>query len=383
VKRYIAILGTRPEAIKLAPIILGAKNHQDVTVELCSTGQHKEMLDQALLAFELTPDYDLSLMTSNQALSEFHAIAVSGIHRVLSNSDFDGVIVQGDTATAVAGAIAGFHANLPVIHVEAGLRTWDLSNPFPEEGNRTIIDSLATVNAAPTAQAAENLKKMGIPESNIFVTGNTAIDALLYMKSKIDSSAQESSSSTDVMEFGSVNLKSGSRIIAVTGHRRESFGRELEQICRAIGAIAASHPDVQIVYPVHLNPNVQEPVYRILGKIDNIHLCDPMSYPDFVNLLANSYLVLTDSGGIQEEAPALDLPVLVMRKTTERPEGVNAGCARLVGVSEKSIIDGVAEILGSDQIHQSMATAINPYGDGHAATRILDRLADLVPGKLP
>jgi UDP-N-acetylglucosamine 2-epimerase (non-hydrolysing) len=368
-KRYLAIIGTRPEVIKMAPIIQESELHDHIEIDVCSTGQHKLILKQALSSFDISIDYDLELMTTDQGLSYLHSNAVLGLQDLMSNSKYDGVIVQGDTTTAFAGAMTAFLNRIPVVHVEAGLRTWDIANPFPEEGNRILIDSISSICAAPTAEAAKNLSKAGIPDSRIHITGNTAIDSLIYTRTKM---SDESRNGT--FTVGSLTLDKTRRIIAITAHRRESFGTDLERICKAISTLAARHTDVLFVYPVHPNPNVRKPVFEQLGNIENVHLIEPLAYSDFVLLLMNSYLVLTDSGGIQEEAPTLDLPVLVMRKNTERPEGLAAGCTRLVGVTEESIVEGVEQLLSDKQSYKSMAEAKNPYGDGTAARKILELL---------
>jgi len=347
-------------------MIRASANFPEISIAVCSTGQHRDMFEQAQTSVGLSVDFNLDLMKSDQQLSTLHAKAVVGIHEILDTNGFDGVIVQGDTTTAFAGALASFHKRLPVIHVEAGLRTWDMTNPFPEEANRSLIDSIATVCAAPTVKAAENLKKAGVGDSRIHVTGNTAIDALLFTKSLISDSSDSSNP-----ELRKIFSNPDAPIVTITGHRRESFGEDFENICFAIQKLASEHRSYQFVYPVHLNPNVREPAHQILGGIENVHLLPPLNYTDFVQLLSNSYLVLTDSGGIQEEAPSLDLPVLVMRKNTERPEGIDAGCAMLVGVSESSIVDGVEELISDQGLNARMASAKKPYGDGHAAEKIL------------
>jgi UDP-N-acetylglucosamine 2-epimerase (non-hydrolysing) len=344
-------------------------DYPDISIDICSTGQQKEMLNQTLASFDLTPLYELNLMQHNQSLSDLHSTAVTGISQLLSKLEFDGVIVQGDTTTAFAGALAAFHNKMTLVHVEAGLRSHNLSNPFPEEGNRILIDSIATVCAAPTIQAAENLNRAGIAESKIHVTGNTGIDALFHVKAKLESMADRAKPN-----IGSPDPDTTNRIITITLHRRESFGHDLEQICEAILVLAKSHPEMQFIYPVHLNPNVQTPVRKFLDGVPNIQLTEPKNYHDFVDLLMHSFLILTDSGGIQEEAPSLGIPVLVLRKNTERPEGIEAGCAKLAGVTKGSIIQAVEAIINDEQLYRSMATVKNPYGDGTAASQILKLL---------
>jgi UDP-N-acetylglucosamine 2-epimerase len=368
--RALIVLGTRPEAIKLAPVISECKSRANIDVTVCSTGQHKEMLAQALGAFHLKPDIELDLMTDSQTLSSLTSAAIAETTKVIQEHSPDVVIVQGDTTTALSAALAAFYNQTPVMHVEAGLRTYDKYSPFPEEINRVFIDNIAEHCMAPTEVAAQNLRNSGVPDERIEVTGNTAIDALLTISQDIDAQTAPAS-----LPDGLRNAtESGQKIITVTGHRRESFGDDFEQICLALKDIVNDNPDAVIAYPVHLNPRVQEPVSRILGNTDRIHLFDPLTYPDFVWLLMHSHLVLTDSGGVQEEVPSLNKPVLVMRKVTERPEGIDAGCAKLVGVDRASIASGARELLTNETAYKQMADAPNPYGDGTASRKIADRL---------
>jgi UDP-N-acetylglucosamine 2-epimerase len=368
--RTLIVLGTRPEAIKLAPVISECKSRANIDVTVCSTGQHKEMLAQALGAFDLKPDIELNLMTDRQTLSGLTSDAITETTRVIQEHSPDVVIVQGDTTTAMSAALAAFYSRTPVMHVEAGLRTYDKYSPFPEEINRLFIDNIAEHCMAPTETAAQNLRNAGIPDEHIEITGNTAIDALLSVSQKVSELSSPVSLPSDVQNA----IQSGQKIITVTGHRRESFGDAFEQICLALQDIVSNNPDVVIAYPVHLNPSVQEPVLRILGNTDRIYLFDPLSYPDFVWLLTHSYLVLTDSGGVQEEVPSLNKPVLVMRKVTERPEGIDAGCAKLVGVDRTSIATAARELLTNETTYKQMTDVPNPYGDGTASIKIADRI---------
>lgn len=358
----LVIFGTRPEAIKLAPLIKTLVEETNITTRVCITAQHREMLDNVLAFFRIDPDYDLNIMKPGQSLYNVTIEALSGLGRVLSETNPDYIVVQGDTTTAMVGALAGYYSRVKIAHVEAGLRSGNLSSPFPEEGNRIITGHLAQLHFAPTEQARLNLRREGI-EENVFVVGNTVVDALhlglnIVKQSKLDYRAK----------LGTVDF--GKRVILVTGHRRESFGGPFESICRALKRIAESHPEVEILYPVHLNPNVQEPVRRILSGVKGVHLIDPLEYPCLIWCLNQCYLVLTDSGGIQEEAPSLGKPVLVMRDVTERTEGIDAGTAMLVGTEENKIVNGVEMLLGNPEIYAIMSKAENPYGDGKAARRI-------------
>jgi UDP-N-acetylglucosamine 2-epimerase (non-hydrolysing) len=368
--RALFVLGTRPEAIKLAPVITECVQRAAIDVTICSTGQHREMLSQALAAFNITPDIELNLMKDHQQLGELTARAITETARIFTEQKPDVVVVHGDTTTAMSTALAAFYDQIPVMHVEAGLRTFDKHNPFPEELNRVFIDHIAVHCMAPTELAAQNLKDSGVPDQNIEITGNTAVDALLSIAEKVRTNIAPTTLPNGLQNA----INSGKKIVTVTGHRRESFGHDFEQICLALQDIVTENPDAVIAYPVHLNPNVQEPVSRILGTTDRVFLFDPLPYPDFVWLLMHSYLVLTDSGGVQEEVPSLDKPVLVMRKVTERPEGIDAGCAKLVGVQQSSIASGIRKLLTQAELYKQMAAAPNPYGDGKASKRIADRL---------
>jgi UDP-N-acetylglucosamine 2-epimerase (non-hydrolysing) len=363
-KKILFIYGTRPEAIKMAPLIKEFEKHPETfKVEVCLTGQHREMLDQVNSFFGIRGDYDLNLMSPNQTLFDVTERCLKGLESVLDRSNPDLVFVQGDTTTVMAGAIAAYYKKIPVAHLEAGLRSGDNYSPFPEEINRKIASQIAEYHFAPTKGAAENLGREGITK-NVHVVGNTVIDALQLGLALIKERGEEE------YERFFAFICPANRIILVTGHRRESFGGGFEGICAAIKEIARVFTDVQIVYPVHLNPNVREPVNRILGGLKNVHLIEPLGYPYLIWLMSKCYLVLTDSGGIQEEAPALGKPVLVMREVTERMEGVQAGTARLVGTSRDVIVACTTKLLLDTAEYEEMAKAINPYGDGKTSERI-------------
>jgi UDP-N-acetylglucosamine 2-epimerase (non-hydrolysing) len=359
--KILIIFGTRPEAIKMAPLVLRLR--QSLEVKVCVTGQHRQMLDQVLGLFQIVPDYDLNLMKPNQNLANLTAEVLNGVTQILQKRKFDWVLVQGDTTSTMAGAMAAFYQKVRVGHVEAGLRTYNLNSPFPEELNRQVTSKMAQLHFAPTAESKQNLLKEGFSENNISITGNTVIDALLWVL--------EHSTPLDLAL--PIDLQQ-SRMILVTGHRRENFGEGFQQICEALQTIALQQPDVQIVYPVHLNPNVLEPVNRILSNLPNIHLLEPSEYPQFVHLMNQSALILTDSGGVQEEAPSLGKPVLVMRDTTERPEGVQAGTVKLVGANKRTIVNETIRLLNDSEAYRKMVFAHNPYGDGTASNKIMDAL---------
>lgn len=368
--KVLTVFGTRPEAIKMAPLVHALANDADFEAKVCVTAQHREMLDQVLKLFEITPDYDLNIMKPGQDLTDITCRILEGLKGVFADFQPDVVLVHGDTATTMATSLAAFYHRIPVGHVEAGLRTGDLYSPWPEEANRKIAGHLAMYHFAPTENSRQNLLKESIPDSHIFVTGNSVIDALLWVRDKVMGDQH-------MMEKLGANypfIDPNKKMILVTGHRRESFGGGFERICHALAEIAQAHPDVQVVYPVHLNPNVSEPVKRILHDIDNIILISPQEYLPFVYLMNHAYLILTDSGGIQEEAPSLGKPVLVMRDTTERPEAVDAGTVRLVGTDTQKIVNEVNRLLTDDAEYHEMSRAHNPYGDGHACQRILAAL---------
>ncbi|MDB9567438.1 non-hydrolyzing UDP-N-acetylglucosamine 2-epimerase [Providencia rettgeri] len=368
--KVLTVFGTRPEAIKMAPLVHALAEDTDFEAKVCVTAQHREMLDQVLKLFEIIPDYDLNIMKPGQDLTDITCRILEGLKSVFADFQPDVVLVHGDTATTMATSLAAFYHRIPVGHVEAGLRTGNLYSPWPEEANRKIAGHLAMYHFAPTENSRQNLLKESIPDSHIFVTGNSVIDALLWVRDKVMSDQH-------MMEKLAANypfIDPNKKMILVTGHRRESFGGGFERICHALAEIAQAHPDVQVVYPVHLNPNVSEPVKRILHNIDNIILISPQDYLPFVYLMNHAYLILTDSGGIQEEAPSLGKPVLVMRDTTERPEAVDAGTVRLVGTDTQKIVKEVNRLLTDDAEYHEMSRAHNPYGDGHACQRILAAL---------
>ncbi len=367
-KKFLYILGTRPEAIKLAPLIKGMEREPEhFQSSILITGQHRDMLDTVLNFFGITPDDDLNVMKPGQDLFYLTAELIRLTGAYLRRKVFDGLIVQGDTTTAFAGALAGYYNKIPVIHIEAGLRSFDKLAPFPEEMNRIVVDQLSDYLFAPTPRAVANLKASGITK-NVWMVGNTVIDALLksveIVETKYHASMEEKFSFLDIRK----------KTILITGHRRESFGEPFREICRAIRAIADARPDVQMIYPVHLNPNVQKPVYEILDGHPRIRLLPPLDYPEFIWLMKRSFFILTDSGGVQEEAPSLGKPVLVMRDVTERTEGIEAGTARLVGTGCASIMKNVMELLTAENVYHKMAGAKNPYGDGAASQKILDIL---------
>ncbi len=369
-KRILVVLGTRPEAIKLAPVIKALEQNPRFHLQVCSTGQHGEMLRMVLKTFSIVPDFSLDIMTPGQSLFEISTRALGSLETLLSSQSPHWLITQGDTTTAFTAALAAFYLRSPVAHVEAGLRTKDKYNPFPEEMNRRLISHLGDLHFAPTLSARENLLREGIEGKKIHVTGNTVVDALQIIQQKWDEGnldgVRRASSLID-----SIPGFPERKILLVTCHRRESFGRDLENICRAILRISRAHPDVAVAFPVHLNPRVRRPVHQFLGGKKNIFLWDPLPYEDFLYLLRHSELVLTDSGGIQEEAPSFGKPVLVMRQKTERPEGLDEGVARLVGVDPAGIFDAVRKILRSPRRYARMTASRNPYGDGRAARRIV------------
>ncbi|MFS1538630.1 MAG: non-hydrolyzing UDP-N-acetylglucosamine 2-epimerase [Candidatus Phlomobacter fragariae] len=368
--KVLSVFGTRPEAIKMAPLVHALTNDNALESKVCVTAQHREMLDQVLRLFEIIPDYDLDIMTPGQDLTDITCRILEGVKPVLLSFKPDVVLVHGDTATTMATSLAAFYQRILVGHVEAGLRTGNLYSPWPEEANRKIASHLAMYHFAPTEYSRKNLQRESIPAHRIFVTGNTVIDALFWVRNKVMNDASILESLAAQYPF----LDQNKKMLLVTGHRRESFGSGFERICHSLAEIARNHTDVQVVYPVHLNPNVSEPVQRILQGINNIILIDPQDYLPFIYLMNNAYLILTDSGGIQEEAPALGKPVLVMRDTTERPEAVEAGMVRLVGTQTEKIVEVVTQLLTDDHAYQKMSRAHNPYGDGKACQRILEAL---------
>ncbi|MFJ5458337.1 non-hydrolyzing UDP-N-acetylglucosamine 2-epimerase [Pectobacterium sp. CHL-2024] len=368
--KVLTVFGTRPEAIKMAPLVHALAQDGAFESRICVTAQHREMLDQVLRLFDITPDYDLDIMRPGQGLSEISCRILSGLEPVMAEFKPDLVLVHGDTTTTLATSLAAFYQRIPVGHVEAGLRTGNLYSPWPEEANRKLTGHLAMYHFAPTENSRQNLLREHLSDRHIFVTGNTVIDALFWVRDRILGDAALRRSLDEKYAF----LDDNKKLILVTGHRRESFGGGFERICSALADIARRHPEVQIVYPVHLNPNVSEPVNRILSGIDNVMLIAPQDYRPFVYLMNRSYMILTDSGGIQEEAPSLGKPVLVMRDTTERPEAVEAGTVKLVGTEVTSIVDAVSTLLTDEEAYQAMSRAHNPYGDGQACQRIVDAL---------
>ncbi len=367
-RNVLVIFGTRPEAIKMAPVVKALQRSSSIKVSVCVTAQHRHMLDQVLDLFEISPDYDLDLMRPNQNLVAVTSAVLEKVSAILESLSPELVLVHGDTTTSFAAALAAFYRKIPVGHVEAGLRTGDIQSPWPEEMNRVFTGHLATLHFAPTSAARDNLLKENVPAENIWVTGNTVIDALEQVVEKITShSLSVAPPPSPNMEWLDDHLK---RIVLVTGHRRENFGEGIEGICRALRRLALEN-DVRIVYPVHPNPNVMEPVFRLLGQVANIHLIEPQEYLSFVNLMSRAHFIITDSGGVQEEAPSLGKPVLVMRENTERPEAVAAGTVLMVGVDEARIYEEAMRLLNDAQHYARMSAAHNPYGDGKAAARIV------------
>ncbi|MGA7779082.1 MAG: UDP-N-acetylglucosamine 2-epimerase (non-hydrolyzing) [Paraburkholderia sp.] len=375
-KKVLLTFGTRPEAIKMAPLVKRLQQAADVECLVCVTGQHREMLDQVLELFDIRPDFDLNVMKRGQDLYDITSSIMLGMRDVLSACQPDAVLVHGDTTTTLAASLAAFYQRIPVGHVEAGLRTGDLLSPWPEEANRKLTGALASMHFAPTERARNNLLAEGVASHRIVVTGNTVIDALLHVRGRLSTDAALSQR----VEGALPHFRPERRVILVTGHRRESFGSGFEQICAALLQIARTYPEVDIVYPVHLNPRVREPVNRLLTGVTNIHLLEPLDYVPFVRLMDRAYLILTDSGGVQEEAPSLGKPVLVMRETTERQEAVDAGVVRLVGTGAQRIARGVAHLLDDADSYRAMAHGDNPYGNGHASERIHGALAALWNG---
>ena len=371
-KKVLTIFGTRPEAIKMAPLVRALASDERFECKVCVTAQHREMLDQVLDLFDIKPDFDLDIMKPGQSLYDVTTAILLGLKPILEMMKPDVVLVHGDTATTFAAALAAYYQQIPVGHVEAGLRTGNIYSPWPEEGNRRLTGALCHYHFAPTATAQQNLLKENVSYDAITVTGNTVIDALIWVKKQIDDDEVIASALSARFPYLDIRKK----LILVTGHRRESFGKGFIRICEALKSIAQSHPDVQILYPVHLNPNVAEPVKRLLDKVDNIILIEPQDYLPFVYLMARAHLILTDSGGVQEEAPALGKPVLVMRETTERPEAVIAGTVKLVGTDINLITREVDRLLIDGTEYEKMSIAHNPYGDGKAVNRIIEKLVE-------
>ncbi|SFZ97909.1 UDP-N-acetylglucosamine 2-epimerase [hydrothermal vent metagenome] len=367
-KKNLIIFGTRPEAIKMAPLVKEfLKNTKDFDTKVCITAQHREMLDQVLDFFEITPDYDMNLMKPNQNLYTLTADIITGLKPILEDFKPDYVYVHGDTTTTMASSIAAFYSGAKVCHVEAGLRTFDKRSPFPEEVNRSVAGSICDYHFSPTSTSKENLLNENIQEENILITGNTVIDALQFSTKKVTQSTYKDKEISSLKNL----IDSSKRLILVTGHRRENHGQGFIDICSALKEVAEKNSDVQIIYPVHLNPNVQKPVYELLADVENIKLIAPLSYPAFVWLMNKSYLIITDSGGVQEEAPSLGKPVLVMRDTTERPEAVEAGTVLLVGTDKNKIVNNTQELLDNSTLYDAMTKLHNPYGEGNACEKIV------------
>lgn len=365
--KVLSVFGTRPEAIKMAPLVRALDSAEGIDSKVCVTAQHREMLDQVLELFEIQPEFDLDIMKSGQSLNEVTSRILLGIKPILESFQPDIVLVHGDTATTLSASLAAYYQQIAVGHVEAGLRTQNIYSPWPEEGNRKLTGALAALHFTPTRTSVDNLKQENIIDG-VHITGNTVVDALLLVKDKLENDS-ELSRQLDA-KFSLIDPRK--KMILVTGHRRESFGGGFENICQALKDIAINNPDCQIVYPVHLNPNVQEPVNRLISDVDNIHLIEPQEYLSFIYLMNRSHIILTDSGGIQEEAPSLGKPVLVMRNTTERPEAVSAGTVKLVGTDKDVIIREVETLLHDRDAYLTMSRAHNPYGDGQACARIVD-----------
>ena len=373
-KKILLVFGTRPEAIKMAPLVKEfQKDTEHFETKVCVTAQHRQMLDQVLEVFGITPDYDLNIMAPNQDLYDITSKVLLGLRDVLKDFAPDVVLVHGDTTTSMAASLAAFYRQIAVAHVEAGLRTYDMLSPWPEEMNRQVTDRICTYYFAPTGQSRQNLLRENIEEKKIFVTGNTVIDALLMAVDIIATkTGMEEQIHKEIQEKG---YTVGERdYILVTGHRRENFGEGFLHICKAIRELASKYPDIDIVYPVHLNPNVQKPVYELLSGLDNVFLISPLDYLPFIYAMQHSILLLTDSGGVQEEAHSLGKPVLVMRNTTERPEAVEAGTVKLVGTDAETIVGNVVELLRNKELYKRMSETHNPYGDGQACERIVNAL---------
>lgn len=371
-KKVLLVFGTRPEAIKMAPLVKEFQKYPDkFDVKVCVTGQHRQMLDQVLEIFQIQPDYDLDIMAPGQDLYDITSKVLLGLRDVLKDFQPEVVFVHGDTSTAMTAGLAAFFHRTKIAHVEAGLRTHNMQSPWPEEMNRQLVDRITDYHFAPTEASKRNLLEEKINGNHIYVTGNTVIDALFMGIDIIAADASLQQKIEDDIKDKGYELKKDKKIILVTGHRRENFGEGFLNICQALKEIASSHPDVDIVYPVHLNPNVQKPVFELLADIPNIYLISPLDYLPFIYLMKQSYIILTDSGGIQEEAPSLGKPVIVMRDTTERPEAVEAGTVKLVGTDKEAIIGSIDKLLKDDLLYKQMSETHNPYGDGKACERIV------------
>ncbi|MCS5578359.1 MAG: UDP-N-acetylglucosamine 2-epimerase (non-hydrolyzing) [Alteromonas macleodii] len=372
--KVLTVFGTRPEAIKMAPLAIKLAQQEGIDARVCVTAQHREMLDQVLGLFEIKPEYDLNIMKPGQDLTDVTTNILQGIKPILAEFKPDVVLVHGDTATTFTTSLASYYQQIPVGHVEAGLRTGNIYSPWPEEANRKLTGAITTFHFAPTETSQQNLLNEAVAPENITVTGNTVIDALLDVSAKLKNDTALNSEMEERFSF----LNKDKKLILVTGHRRESFGGGFERICKALAYTAEQHPSCQIVYPVHLNPNVQEPVNRLLKGVPNITLIEPQDYLPFVYLMNQAHIILTDSGGIQEEAPSLGKPVLVMRDTTERPEAVSAGTVKLVGTDVDKITTSLNRLLTDEKAYEEMSFAHNPYGDGKACERIIEVLREKV-----
>ncbi len=372
--RVLTVFGTRPEAIKMAPVVLGLQKAEDIVSLVCVTAQHREMLDQVLDLFEIKPDYDLNIMKHGQDLYDVTSSALLGIRDVLRECKPDLVLVHGDTTTCFAAGLAAFYEQIKVGHVEAGLRTGDMSAPFPEEANRSLVGRITNYHFAPTEGSRDNLLKENINSESITVTGNTVIDALLMVRDKVNKMPEKDWQERFGESLFQKIINAQRKLILITGHRRENFGQGFIDLCNAIKTLANNHPDWDLIYPVHLNPNVQKPVNEILSETENVYLIEPQDYAPFVWLMDKCDLILTDSGGIQEEGPSLGKPVLVMREVTERPEAVDAGTVKLVGTDFDAIVNSVETVMSVEEIYLSMSKAHNPYGDGFAIGRIVDAI---------
>ncbi len=381
-RKILLVFGTRPEAIKMAPLVKELKKHpEDFETLVCVSGQHREMLDQVLDIFDIKPDYDLNIMKQGQDLYDITTRVLLGMRDILNQVQPDVVLVHGDTTTSTSTALAAFYQHIPVGHVEAGLRTYNIYSPWPEEINRQITSRIATYNFAPTTLSRENLLKENVNEKSVFVTGNTVIDALYWVINKIKSNDKLSDELKNILlnaGYDTERLSGDRRLVLITGHRRENFGDGFINMCTAIKDLTNKYPNVDFVYPMHLNPNVRKPIHEVFGEdlscLNNIFFIEPLEYLSFVYLMEKSTIVLTDSGGIQEEAPGLGKPVLVMRDTTERPEAVTAGTVKLVGTDYNAIVTNVSELLEDSTAYEKMSKAVNPYGDGKACMRIVEKL---------
>lgn len=378
IKKILIVFGTRPEAIKMVPLIKEFKKYNGFEIKICVSAQHRQMLDQVLNLFEIKPDYDLDIMKTNQDLYDISSRVLLGMREILKDFCPNVVLVHGDTTTSFVGALAAFYQKIKIGHVEAGLRTNDLYSPFPEEANRQITGVLADFHFAPTQSAKQNLIKENKNPNSIIVTGNTVIDALLLMIDKIEKNVNLRDEITSILRLKYSNFGSERKFILVTGHRRENFGDGFLNICDALKNIAQNNPEIDIVYPLHLNPNVQKPVREILSNLSNVYLIDPLEYEKFVYLMSKSFFIITDSGGIQEEAPSLGKPVLVTRDTTERPEALQSGAVKLVGTNKNIIIKEAQNLILQKDEFEKMSKANNPYGDGKASERILEFLKERV-----